>query len=378
MLTEVTQRPLDKLSMLQRLLVGRDDRRLLLALLSCIHESQRSEICLRVNPPTHLFAVGLLTVHLSFSHLQLDPSDCNCIGYFVANVCHKKDCHIDFNECKIGDHGVHLLLKQLIDKNPPPCMNYFPRKNYQRKILRCCEFFLSHNDLTHHGTRFIAKALSSTSVITALHLGANWHPSVTNVENALKHLIEGLARNHSCIFLSLASTNLKPCHTHYLLLLITFCKSLDWFSLNYNSHHSSSSISLLASALKYNNNLTAFCVSDCAIDDQQLLALAKSLQHSKSMRRLEIWNNQYSVNAAAILVRYLKSSSIITLAMNRDLIACHELQEALRLTNEERSRRGSLRLTMEPVEKQNFNYLYRTQMEYIISDQVPERLLRQK
>lgn len=377
MLTEVAQRPLDKLSMLQRLLVGQDDRRLLLALLSCIHESQRSEICLRVNPPTHQSAIGLLDVHLSFSHLRLDPSDCNCIGYFVANICDKKTCHIDFNECKIGDRGAHLLLKQLIDKNPTPYMKYFTKKNDSRKIPRCCELYLCTNDLTHHGTRFIGQALGSTSVITALHLGANWHHSVTNVGNALKHLIEGLARNHSCVFLSLASTNLKPCHTHYLLLLITFCKSLHWFSLNCNRHHSSS-ISLLACALKYNNNLTTFCVTDCAIEDQQLLALAEGLQHSKSMRQLEIWDNHYSVNAAAILVRCLESSSIIKLRMNRDLIACHELQEALRLTNEERSKRGSLCLTMEPAEKLSFNYSYTTQMQYIISDQVPERLLRQK
>ena len=140
-LTEVAQRPLDRLSMLQRLLVGQDDRRLLLALLSCIHESKRSEICLRVNPPTHLFAdnEGLLDLHLSFNHLQLDPSDCTCIGYFVANICHKKTCHIDFSDCKIGDCGAQLLLKELIEKNPTPYMNYLTRKNYPRKLPRCCQ-----------------------------------------------------------------------------------------------------------------------------------------------------------------------------------------------------------------------------------------------
>ena len=367
MLTEVAQRPLDKLSMLQRLSVGQDDRRLLLALLSCIHESERSEICLRVNPPTRLSAADGL--HISFGHLRLDPSDCTCIGYFVANICHKKTCHIDFTECNIGDYGAHLLLKQLIDKNPTPCTKY------SRIELGCCQFNLSYNDLTHHGTRFIGKTLRSTSVITALELVGNWHPSVTNVGNALKHLIEGLARNHSCLFLSLALTNLKPCHTHYLLLLITFCKSLDCFSLEYN-RHLSNSISLLASALKYNKNLTMFSVGYCGIEDQQLLALAKGLQHSKSMRDLEIWSNHYSVNAAARCVRYLISSSIITLRMDRNLIACPKLQEALRLTNEERSRRGSLCLTMKPVEELTDSYTYR--MEHIIPGQVPERLLRQK
>ena len=178
------------------------------------------------------------------------------------------------------------------------------------------ELYLYDNDLTHHGTNFIGKALRSTSVITALHLAANWRPSVTNVRNALKHLIEGLARNHSCLFLSLASTNLKPCHTHYLLLLITFCKNLDCFYLDDN-RYLSNSIPLLACSLKYNKNLTNFCVGDCGIEDQQLLALAKGLQHSKSMRQLEIWSNRYSVNAAAILVKCLKSSSIITLRMDR-------------------------------------------------------------
>lgn len=377
MLTEVAQRPLDQLSMLQRLLVGQDDRRLLLALLSCIHESKKSEICLWVNPPTCLSAdnEGLLDLHLSFNHLQLDPSDCTCIGYFVANVCHKKTCHVDLVECKIGDHGTHLLLKELIDKNPTPYMNYLPRENYPRKIPRCCQFGLTDNDLTHHGTRFIGKALRSTSVITYLHLGVNWHPSVTNVGDAFKHLIEGLARNRYCAFLSLASMDLKPCHTHYLILLITFCKSLYCFSLDYN-HHLSNSIPLLASALKYNNNLIILCVGFCGIKDQQLLALAQGLQHSKSMRQLQIWNNPYSVNAAAILVRCLTKSSIIKLIMDRDLIACHELQEALQLTNMERSKRGSLCLTMEPPEK--LVNPYRTQMQHIIPSQVPERLLRQK
>ena len=379
MLTEVAQRPLDELSMLQRLLVGQDDRRLLLALLSCIHESKRSEICLRVNPPTCLSAAdeGLLNLHLSFRHLQLDPSDCTCIGYFVANVCHKKTCQIDLTECKIGDHGAHLLLKELIEKNPTPYMDYSTRKNYPRTGPRCCQFNLMHNDITHRGTRFIGKTLRSTSVITALHLGVNWHPSVTNVGNAFKHLIEGLARNHFCLFLSLASMDLKPCHTHYLVLLITFCKSLDCFSLDGN-HHLGNSIPLLASALKhmYNGNLTNFGVGYCGIEDQQLLTLAQGLQHSKSMRQLHIWRNRYSVNAAADLVSCLTSSSIISLFVDRDLIACHELQEALRLTNMERSRRGSLCLTLEPVEKITDSYIAR--MEYTIPGQVPEKLLRQK
>ena len=229
--------------------------------------------------------------------------------------------------------------------------------------------------MAHCGTRFIGKTLRSTSVITYLHLGDNWHPSVTNVGDAFKHLIEGLARNHYCSFLSLSSTNLKPCHTHYLVLLITFCKSLYCFSLNCN-RHLRNSIPLLASALKCNNNLTIFCVGFCGIEDQQLLALAQGLQHSKSMRQLDIWSNHYSVNAAAILVRCLTSSSIITLLMDRDLIARHELQEALRLTNMERSRRGSLCLTLEPPEK--LANPYRTQTQCIIPGQVPERLLRQK
>ena len=377
MLTEVAQRPLDRLSMLQRLLVGQDDRRLLLALLSCIHESKRSEICLRVNPPTCLSMVdeGLLNVNLSFNHLQLDPSDCTCIGYFVANICHKKTCQIDLTECKIGDHGAHLLLKELIDKNPTPYMEYLPRENYPRGFSRCCQFNLIDNDITHRGTRLIGKTLRSTSVITTLNLGVNWHPSVTNVGDAFKHLIEGLARNHFCLYLSLASTNLKPWHTHYLVLLITFCKSLDCFSLDSNRHHSNS-ISLLASALKYNNNLTIFGVGNCGIKDQQLLTLAQGLQHSKSMRTLEIPRNRYTVNAAAILVRCLTSSSIIRLLMDRDLIPCHELQEALRLTNMERSKRGSLCLTLEPVEILTDSY--KARMQCIIPGQVPERLLRQK
>ena len=327
-----------------------------------------------------MIAECLVDWELLAPYLELTEADEKAIskGYRDSFELQKREALRKWKR-KCGSKATYSLLVQILCKKG--CVDLAEKVKEVLTATECssspCKTIVAtiQKHLKDCYTKFIGKTLRSTSVITALHLGVNWHPSVTNVGNAFKHLIEGLARNYSCVFLSLASTNLKPCHTHYLVLLITFCKSLDCFSLDRNPHLRDS-IPLLASALKYNNNLTIFGVSFCGIKDQQLLALAQGLQHSKSMRQLDIWNNLYSINAAVDLVRCLTSSSIIQLLMDRDLITCHELQEALRLTNMERSRRGSLCLTLKPVEILKDSIT--TQMEYIIPGLVPERLLRQK
>ena len=358
MLTEVAQRPLDDVAVLEGLQSGSDDRRLLLALLNCIYESQKPDICLRVNPPTRLAMHdrGLLDVHISFGYLQLDPSDCACIGYFASNICNKKSCGINLVSCRIRDNGVCLLLKDINEKKPKPLMKYSassqsPGCGIKKSLLeeqlervstlpRCVELDLNDNNITHHGTRYISRALRNTSVITNLNLGFNWHPSATNRCTAFNYLIKGLSRNTSCKFLSFLGMNLKPYHTHYLVLLIAVCKNLDCLSLA-NNHYLGNSMLLLASALKYNRNLTSFNVDDCGIADQHLVAFADSLQHNKSIMKFSIEQNVYSVDAAAKLIRHLTRPLITIVIMDREMQSNSLVQEAQQLANEEREKRGS-------------------------------------
>ena len=389
MLTEVAKRPLHGVAMLERLRwksagqsVASDDRRLLLALLNCIYESQRHEICLKINPPAKLSVLndrGFLGIHISFRHLRLDPSDCVCIGHFAANVCHERSCGIDLCDCRIGDHGVQLLLEEIIYKNPTPGPNYnmlcgpYPLT----RVQRCVELDLNLNDITHRGTRHIGRALRSTSVITSIHLGGNWHPPVTNIGVGLKHLIEGLSTNTTCHFLSLSGTHLKPCHTHYIVLLITFCKGIKCLSFDYN-HHLRNSIPLLASVLEHNNNLMSLHIRGCNIGYRQLLALAKHLQHNRSLKSLTIANNDYLVCDAVTLVKYLASSSVTEVVVDRMMTSDSSLQKAVKLANEQRlQQRGSA--AKELTLKANEDYLRYDQMvQSTVPSQVPEQLLRDK
>lgn len=405
MLTEVAKRPLSDVAVLERLprkssdqSVASDDRRLLLALLNCTYESQRPEICLAINPPTdpRAYDRGSLDTHISFTHLRLDPSDCVCIGYFAANICHKKTCHIDLSDCRIGDHGVQLLLKEIICKNPTPYMTNqiqntfkglspvsleYMMKEYSKMhplVNRCVELALQQNNITHHGTRLIGKILRRTSVITRVHLASNWHPSITNIGVAFKYLIEGLSRNTTCHYLSLSAMHLKPCHAHYIVLLITFCKGIKCLSLDLN-HHLRDSMPLLASALKHNNNLADLYMEGCNIGEQQLLALAEGLQHDQSLRGLSIANNEYSVDAAVALVGYLKTSSVRQLFMNRKITMSNSVREAIEIANKERSRRrdggSKCELTLETSEE----YMtYNERVRLLLPSQVPEQLLRNK
>ena len=354
MLTDVAKRPLDDVSVLKGLHSGSDDRRLLLALLNCIYEAQKPDICLKINPPNCFHDRAFLDVNIFFGYLQLDPSDCACIGYFASNVCHKRSCGINLLGCRIGDSGVCLLLKDITEKKPRPFMRYpitnlhpgidittIPKEDQIGALMlpRCVELELTDNNLTHHGTRCIGKALRTTSVITLLHLGFNWHPSATNRGTAFKYLIEGLSRNTSCKFVSFLGMDLKPYHTHYLVLLIAVCKNLDCLSLESNACLGNSML-LLGSALKYNSNLTKFYADDCGITDQHLLALVDGLQHNQSMAHLCVDMNYYSVHAAVQLIRHLTSSSITIVTMDRIIQSNILLQEALWLANIERKRRG--------------------------------------
>ena len=393
MLTEVTQHPLDDVSVLKRLHSGSDDRRLLLALLNCIHESQKPHICLKINPPNRFYDRSLLDVNISFGYLQLDPSDCACIGYFASNVCHEKSCGINLLGCRIGDSGVCLLLKDITEKKPKPFMRYpitllypdidittLPKEhlNHQGALMlpRCVELDLTDNNLTHHGTRYIGKALRTTSVITFLRLGFNWHPLATYRCTAFKYLIEGLSRNTSCKFLSFFGMNLKPYHTHYLVLVIVFCKSLDCFSLEQNPSLGSSML-LLGSALKYNSNLTSFYVDSCGIADQHLLALADGLQHNQSMAFLIVEKNCYSVHAAVELIRHLSSSFIDKVTMDQSMKSNALLQKALHLANIERRRRGiDCELTIDA--RSDLPFQDNQAVRATVPDLVPEELLRFK
>ena len=98
-LLEVTTRCQHRLLVFCRMVNGppvesSDDRRMLLALLNCIYESQIPARCHDVKAITEMTVEDNIipagpVIPLTFEELYLDPTDCISIGYFLANACQK-------------------------------------------------------------------------------------------------------------------------------------------------------------------------------------------------------------------------------------------------------------------------------------------------
>lgn len=95
-----------------------DRRRLALALLNSVYESQDPTICRHVKPPLPPAHDDLPSgmCMICFSHLGLQPSDCLSVGYLIAN---QSCCAIDLTNCFIGDAGFEALMNYL--KQPSDC-----------------------------------------------------------------------------------------------------------------------------------------------------------------------------------------------------------------------------------------------------------------
>jgi len=112
-LLEITQQRLDFTAAVEGMHAepsaeSSDRRRTALALMNCIYESQRPEICQQVallpNPKAVEAYAGDFVI--SFNSLKLEPTDCLSIGYFFANKQLDYVCHLDLSNCNIHDVGL--------------------------------------------------------------------------------------------------------------------------------------------------------------------------------------------------------------------------------------------------------------------------------
>ena len=79
----------------------------MVSLLHCIYEAQDPCLCESV--------AQQLPYGLYLSGTILTPSDCLCIGYFLAHVCKMFVCKfkVNLDSCSIGDQGCMYLVSGL-------------------------------------------------------------------------------------------------------------------------------------------------------------------------------------------------------------------------------------------------------------------------
>ena len=308
-LLEVTKQPLDDyaatIALQHTLHESTDRRRLVLALLNCIYEAQKPSICKLVNPPVHpawidmaqekgvvpdsKLIMGVLGLMISFNHLGLDAVDCLSIGYFIHNKCvvskHLTRVGFHLGECCIGDTEIEILIKhirQVPSSGPGVGLE------------------LRHNTMTHRAIKSISDTLIQTSALHIIHLNGCLHPAVTDINCALKYLIEGVTRNTSLEVLNIGDCSLGQAHACHLALLAAVCntKHLD---LSFNNIRRA--IPFIAEAIKHNKAIQELYLTDCHISDRELLVLGEALQQNDTLTLLVITINPFSANALTLFLK---------------------------------------------------------------------------
>ena len=326
-LLEVTKQPLDRiavqLALRNTFYESSDRRRLLLALLHCIYEAQKSSICKLVNPPIHPSYIGMSQEYrapsniytlmntfmsmISFDYLGLDAVDCSSIGYFVHQKCIvSKNLHsvwVNLGNCHIGDAEIEILIKyikQVPSSGPGVCLD------------------VHANTMSHGVIKLMSDTLIQTSVIQGMRLDGCLHPAVTDINSALKYLIEGVGRNTSLTLLTIGHCSLGPAHAYHLALLAAVCNTKR-LGLSFNNIRSA--IPFIAGALKHNKALKELKLSSCYISDRDLLVLGEALQQNDTLTKLEIAHNPFSSNALTLfLKRFIGTNSrLCTVTVLRSL-----------------------------------------------------------
>ena len=292
-----------------------DRRRLLLALLNCIYESQKWSICNEVNPPTHSVESEIIkqgipaampsfpgpptiwrarhkamhkamqyafmtipTCYISFACLGLDPTDCISIGYFIANKCCVSKVIMDVQQCCISDTEVDILL-------------HYTRKVRSREPTVYLQ--LDYNFMSETAIKCLSDTLIQSSALMGISLTGCWHPAVTDIKSALKYLIEGVSRNSSLITLALEECSLGPAYRYYLALLVAVSKTTI---IDLSSNNIRLAIPFIAEVIKYNKTMKELKLLNCYISDKELRLLGNALQQNNTVTLLVIKVNPFSSN----------------------------------------------------------------------------------
>ncbi len=293
-LLKVTRYPLDSTSVLSSKphTESDDRRRLALALLNCIYESQDHTLCKYVNPPRGIYK----SIVISFHFLGLEPTDCLSIGYFMA---HRSSCFLDITYCTIGDVGLEALMTQLRQSAETSTVSSTDRR-----------LFLSGNAITTQSMKLMSTVLQ-TPFLSYIAFTDCWLP--TQVATNLTYLIAGLSRRSTPFDVALPDTVTSE-HVHYLVLLLATCR-LKFFQLGGSSVREC--MPLIAEAFKQSTSSVGVNMLYCNIGDRGLIDLGQKAR--TSVTELHIALNPFSSSAVKKFLRYQFFSRLWFLDIGRPL-----------------------------------------------------------
>ena len=276
------------------------------SLLHCLYEAQDPSLCESV---AQQLQHGLLLYGTT-----LTPSDCLCIGYFLAHVCKMAagEFKVNLDTCSIGDQGCKYLVSGL--------HKYLDTHSAVTTLL---SMDMSSNAINHHGVHHLSTLLK-IGCINVLKFSYN---DLVSKQDAIRGtLAEQLKNNTTLKQLWLHRCGLNSQSAESLAEALTTNKHLELLSVSDNAL-CDDGIQHLAHALRVNQGLKVMYLLSCGMTDVGLECLAKSLQHNNVLTRLYVCNvsganypNRLTERIVPVLTECLQNNHTLTgLVLPRNL-----------------------------------------------------------
>ena len=274
---------------------------LLLSLLHCLYEAQDPSLCESV--------AQQLQHGLDLTGTTLTPSDCLCIGYFLARVCKMSagEFKVILFNCSIGDQGCKYLVSGL-----HKCLDT------HSAVTTLLHIDVMLNDISHHGVHHLSTLLK-IGCIDYLDLSVNNLLSEQDtIHAAIDTFTEQLKYNTILKTLRLQRCGLTTLSAESLAEALTTNKYLEKLDISDNVL-CDDVIQHLAHALRVNQGLKSLRLVSCGMTDVGLECLAKSLQHNNLLNELYLYNlsstdnpNRITEKIVPVLTECLQNNHTLT------------------------------------------------------------------
>ena len=278
----------------------KEGRVLMVSLLHCLYEAQDPSLCESV--------AQQLQHGLDLQDTILTPSDCLCIGYFLAHVCKMTadefgvnliDCSIDDQSCKYLVSGLHKSL------------------DTYHAVTTLFAIRVNKNNISYHGVHHLSLLLK-IGCINLLNLSGIDLGSKPEAMHTFDTLTEQLKNNTTLKVLWLVKCGLNSQSTLSLAEALIANKHLEVLSIS-NNALCDDGIQHLAHALRVNQGLKELHLDSCGMTDVGLECLAKSLQHNNVLTILYTYTynldenpNEITEKIIPVFTKYLQNNHTLT------------------------------------------------------------------
>ena len=269
---------------------------LLTSLLHCLFEAQYPSLCESV--------AQQLRHRLNLIDTTLTPSDCLCIGYFLAHVCKMAagEFRVNLKSCSIGDQGCKYLVSGL--------HKYLDTHSAVTTLLS-----MDMNSICLHGVNHLSTLLKIGCINV---LGIFYNDLVSKQDSTCGCFAKQLKNNTTLKQLRMWRCGLNSQSAESLAEALTTNKHLELLSVSDNALCDDGT-QHLADALRVNQGLKVLYLDDCGMTDVGLECLAKSLQHNNVLTKLYVHNgiranypNRLSEKIVPVLTECLQNNHTLT------------------------------------------------------------------